>query len=246
MIAATFDGSTIWWNSRSSCASQSHVQARRIVRPAGRPIAVREGRVVHAARQRFEGRAVGVLGRREGHRLRRPAMEPAAEREDDRATRRDPRELDRGLDRLGARVGQERLPRPAGQHVPKSLVQPQARLVVEDVLLAVEELAGLGGDRGRDARMSVSGVGHADPRRVVEVARAVAGDQPRTLAAVDVEVRDPAPDGGDDGVVGERRRHRDRIRGGVHHGVLPPREAAIRRRCWPRSRGQPHGVATTS
>ena len=174
MIAATFDGSTIWWKSRSSWASQSQVQADGSCGPPGRPIAVRERRVVDAARQRLEGRAVRVLGRREGHRLRRPAVEPAAEREDDRTTGRDPRELDRGLDRLGARVGQERLPRTAGQDVLKPLVQPQARLVVQDVLLAVEELGGLRRDRRRDARMGVARVRHADPRRVVEVARPVA------------------------------------------------------------------------
>ena len=108
-----------------------------------------------------------------------------------------------GLDRLGARVRQERLPRTAGQDVPKALVQPEPRLVVQDVLLAVEELGGLRRDGRRDARMGMPRVGHADPRRVVEVARAVTSDQPRALAAVDVEVRDPAPDRRDDGVVRE-------------------------------------------
>ena len=161
---------------------------------AGGSIAVRVGRVVDGARQRLERAAVDVLGRRERHRLGRPAVVAVAEGQDRRPAGRDPRELDRGLDRLRARVRQERLPRPAGQDVLEPLVEPQPRLVVDDVLLAVEELAGLGRDRGRDPRVGVTGVGDADPRRVVEVAPAVPGDQPRPLAAVDVEVRDPAPD----------------------------------------------------
>ena len=61
----------------------------------------------------------------------------------DRPAGRDPGQLDRRLDRLRAGVRQERLPRPAGQDVLEPLVQPQARLVVDDVLLAVEQLRGL-------------------------------------------------------------------------------------------------------
>ena len=159
--------------------------------------------MVHAPGQRLEGGAVDVLGGRQGHRLRRPAVEPAAERDECRAPGRHPRELDRGLDRLGTRVRQERPPRAAGQQALQPLVQAQARLVEHDVLLAVEELRGLGGHGGRHPRMGVTRVGDADPRRVVEVARPVPRDQPRSLAAVDVEAGDPAPDGRHDAVVGE-------------------------------------------
>ena len=119
---------------------------------------------------------------------------------------RDPGQLDRGLDRLGAGVREERAPRAAGQQPAQALVEPQPRLVVDDVLLAVEELRRLGLDGGHDARMGVAGVRDADPGRVVEVALAVRRDQPRALAAVDLEVRDPAPDRRDDGVVGEGSR----------------------------------------
>ena len=116
------------------------------------------------------------------------------------------------------RVRQEGLPRTAGQQALEPLVQPQPGLVVDDVLLAVEELRGLGLDRGDDPRVGVAGVRDADPGRVVEVALAVGRDQPRALAAVDVEVRDPAPDRRHDAVVGQgtappgRRRGRRRDR----------------------------------
>ena len=214
-----------WWKVRSSCASQSHVQASGECGAAGGPIAVRVGRVVDGAGQRLEGAAVDVLGGRQGHRLGGPAVVAVAEGEDRRPPGRDARQLDRRLDGLGAGVGQERLPRTAGQDVLEPLVEPQPGLVVQDVLLAVEQLRGLGGDRRRDPRMGVAGVGDADPRRVVEIALAVAGDQPRALAAVDVEVRDPAPDGRDDGVVGQRGWRRARS-AAVSTMVRPPRSAS--------------------
>src|SRR4029079_16807397 len=87
--------------------------------------------------------------------------------------------------------------------------------VIQDVLLAVEQLLSLRRDGRRDPRMGVPGVGDADPRRVVEVALAVAGDQPGALATVHVQVRDAAPDGRDHGMVGQRRRRRGK---GLDHG----------------------------
>ena len=172
---------------------------------AGRPIAVRVGRVVDGPGQRLESAAIDVLGGRQRHRLGGPAVVAVAEGEDGRPAGGDPGQLDGRLDRLGARVRQERLPRPARQDRPQPVVEPQAGLVVQDVLLAVEQLRGLRRDGGGDPRMGMAGVGDPDPRRVVEVALAVAGDQPRALAAVDVEVRDPAPDRRHDRMVGERR-----------------------------------------
>ena len=58
-------------------------------------------------------------------------------------------------------------------------------------------------DRRDDARVGVARVRDADPAAVVEVALAVGRDQPGALAPVDDEVRDPAPDGRDDGAVGQ-------------------------------------------
>ena len=212
-----------WWKVRSSCGLPVAGARVRRVGAASGSIAVRVGGVVDGARQRLECPAVDVLGGRERHRLGRPAVVAVAEGEDRRPAGRDARELDRGLDRLRARVRQERLPRPAGQDVLEPLVEPQPRLVVDDVLLAVQELARLRRDRGRDARVGVTGVGDADPRRVVEVAPAIAGDQPRPLAAVDIEVRDPAPDRGHHAVVGEvgeRRLGRRSVRRGIDHDRL--------------------------
>ena len=91
-------------------------------------------------------------------------MVAVAEREDGRPPGRDAGQLDRRLDGLGARVRQERLPRPAGQQRAEPLVQPQAGLVVQDVLLAVEELRGLRRDGRGDPRMGVAGVRDADAR----------------------------------------------------------------------------------
>ena len=83
------------------------------VRAAGRPVAVRVGGVVDGAGQRLEGAAVDVLGGRQRHRLGRPAVVAVAERHDRRPAGRHAGELDRRLDRLGAGVRQERLPRAA-------------------------------------------------------------------------------------------------------------------------------------
>jgi hypothetical protein len=76
--------------------------------------------------------------------------------------------------------------------------------VIEDVLLAVQQLVGLRRDGRRDARVRMSGVGDPDPGRVVQVPITVPGDEPRSFAAIDVEVRDPPPHGRDDAVIRER------------------------------------------
>ena len=69
-----------------------------------RPIAIRVGGVVDAAGQRLEMAPINVLRGGEGHRLARPAVIAVTEAEDDRPAGRDPGELDRRLDRLGAAV----------------------------------------------------------------------------------------------------------------------------------------------
>ena len=132
--------------------------------PAGGPVAVRIGRVVDGAGKGLEGGSIDVLGGREGHRLGRPAVVAVAERQDRGSAGRGAGQLDRGLDRLGARVRQERLPRPTGEHRLEPLVEPQSGLVIQDVLLAVQEFGGLCRDGRGDARMSVARVRYADPR----------------------------------------------------------------------------------
>ena len=71
-------------------------------------VAVR--RVIHAGQQRPEAPPVLRLARGQRQRPERPAVKAAAERDDARPPGVVARQLDRRLDRLGARVGQERLP----------------------------------------------------------------------------------------------------------------------------------------
>jgi hypothetical protein len=91
-------------------------------------------------------------------------VEPAPEGDDDRPAGRDPGQLDGGLDGLGAGIGEERAPTVAGEESRQAVVEPQPRLVEDDVLLAVEQLRRLGLDRGDDPRMGVPGVGDPDAR----------------------------------------------------------------------------------
>ncbi len=226
-----------WWNVRSSWASQSHVHAEGSWAPTGGAIAVRVGRVVDGTRQRLEMAAVHVLGRREGHRLGRATVVTAPEADDDRPAGRDPGELDRRLDRLGAAVREERPPAVAGHDVLEALVQPQPGLVVDDVLLAVEELLGLGRDRRRHPRVGMAGARDADPRAVVEVALAVGRDEPGTLAPLDDDVRDPAPDRRHDAPVGQGRPAGRGV-GAVSTIVSGPRSRGGRR-AWTGPRSPP-------
>jgi hypothetical protein len=190
----------------------------RVVGAARRAVAVGIGGVVHRPGEGLEGGPVHVLGGRERHRLGGPPVVPISERDEDRAAGRDARELHGRFDRLSAAVREEGLPRSAREDMAEALVQPEPRLVVDDVLLAVEELRGLGLDRGHDSRVRVARVRDADPRAVVEIAIAVGGDEPAALAVVDDDVRDATPDRGDDRGIRERPRDRagDRVR---HRGL---------------------------
>ena len=175
------------------------------MRAARRSVAVRVGRVIDAPRQGLEVAAVDILGGRQRHGLRRAAVEAVAKSQDDRPTGRDPSELDRCLDGLRSAVGEESAPALARHDVRQALVQAEPRLVVDDVLLAVQKLGGLGLDRGDDARMRMSRARDADSRRVVEVALAIRRDEPAALAAIDREVGDAAPDRRNHRRIGDRR-----------------------------------------
>ena len=100
-------------------------------------------------------------------------MESAAERDDHRPAGRCFGELDGRLDGLRAGIRQEEPRRIAlaeiWEALRQQLVQLQTGLVVQDVLLGVDDVRGLVGDRRRDAWMGVAGARHADPRGVVEV-----------------------------------------------------------------------------
>ncbi len=127
-----------------------------------------------------------------------PAVEAAAEGDDPRPPGGVLGQLDGRLDRLRPGVREEEpglLPvAQAGEGARQALVQLEAGLVVQDVLLGVDDLAGLLGDRRRDARMGVAGVRDPDPAGVVEVALAVDRLDPRADAALHDQVRVARPD----------------------------------------------------
>ena len=116
----------------------------------------------------------------------RPAVEAAAEGDDRRPMGGDLGQLHGGLDGLGAGVGQEQTDVVIGAGVREvarqALVELEAGLVVQDVLLGVDDPARLLGDGRRDPRVGVAGVRDPDPARVVEVA-----------IAVMVSIHDPSP-----------------------------------------------------
>ena len=70
--------------------------------------------------------------------------------------------------------------------------------MIDDVLLAVNQLRRLFSDRRRDLRVRVTGIHHADPRGVVEPALASAVDQPGAFAVLNIHVAGATPDWGDD------------------------------------------------
>ena len=173
-----------------------------------------------------------VLDRRAGERHRPvgAAVEAAAEGDDPRPPRGVLGQLDRRLDRLRPGVREEEpglLPVPqAGEGARQALVQLQPGLVVEDVLLGVDDLAGLLGDRGRDARVGVTGVRDPDPAGVVEVALAVDRLDPGADAALHHEVGVARPD---------RRRRRRAAR--ASRAARRPARRSCRRQ--PTSSGRP-------
>ena len=154
--------------------------------------------MVHAAQKRFVMAAVLHARAGQCHGGVRPAVEAAVEGNHERPSRGDLGQLDRGFHGLRAGVRQEQpglLVELAGEVARQPLVELQAGLVVDDVLLAVDQLGRLLGDRGGDLGMGVAGIDDADTGRVVEVALAVVGDQPRAFAAFDDQVRIARPDG---------------------------------------------------
>ena len=153
---------------------------------------VRIGSEVHAAEERLEVAAVLDAGAGERHGAVGAAVEAAPEGDDPRPPRRVLRQLDGRLDRLRAGVRQEEtrgLPvAQAREGARQALVELEARLVVEDVLLGVDDPRGLLCDRCGNARMGMAGVRDADPAGVVQVSLTVDRLDPRAAAALDHEV----------------------------------------------------------
>ena len=113
--------------------------------------------------ERLKVAAVDVLCGGHRHGLRGTAVISAAEDKDHAALRCATRQLHRRLNRLTPGVGEEDAPRSTREHFAETFVESQSWLVVDDVLLAVNQLRRLFGDRRRDLRVRVTSVHHADP-----------------------------------------------------------------------------------
>src|SRR4051794_9234499 len=129
--------------------------------------------------ERCERRLLGLL-RRGGQRAVRAAVGPPGQHDGLSPRPFLARELERPLDRLGARVREE--DRPAERALRQSLREADHRLGVEEVA-DVDELARLRADRLDDARVAVADTRHGDAREEVEVLVAVGVPESRTLAA---------------------------------------------------------------
>ena len=180
------------------CAGSGRVAWRH-----GSTEARRECSAVDGTRERLKVSAVDVLRCRQCHGLCGAAVVAATEGQDHAALRCSARELHRSLNRLGARVGEEDAPRPAVEEAAEAVVQPEARFVIDDVLLAMDQLRCLLGDRCCNLRMRVTRVHHADPRGVVEPALAAPVDEPGSFTTLHVDASGATPDRSDHIVAGD-------------------------------------------
>ncbi len=185
-----------------------------------------ERRVVHAREQRPEAGVVLRLRRGQADRAIAPAVERAEEGDDVRPLRREPGELDRRLDDLGAGVAEVGPGPAAGDR--RDLGDPLARLgvdrQVEVARAEVEEVAGLLLDRPDDRRVGMAGRVHRD-----------AGGEVEEEVAVDVLDRQAVAADGDDRVGARQARRRPglvvghvgaglragQLRDEIGHGPIP-------------------------
>ena len=175
-------------------------------------------------------------------------MEAVVENDNGRAAGGGAGDLDRVLDRLGARVDEERLLLGAAHGCRRVLGEPatdlDVRLVGADHEALVQEAVDLLVDRGDDRRVAVAGVLAGDPAGEVEVERAVGGLHLRSDRAGDDELRcrDPARD-----VAGARLEDVvDRVLPERHRAILSRRGARAQ---WTARRALPnalrHGVVSS-
>ena len=145
-------------NIHSSCVER--LLARRAA------VVVRERRPVHLRGERAHSGLVRVHLRRHRHREQRPAVEAALERDHGRPPRREPRDLDGVLDRLGARV-EERCARRACERrqLAEALGELDVAVVRDDREIGVEESGSLLLDRLDDLRVAVADVASRRRRR---------------------------------------------------------------------------------
>ena len=158
------------------------------IRPA---IPVRVRRAVHLGRERAEALLVRMRLGRHRQRKPRPPVERTLEHDHGLSLRVQPRELDRVLDRLSARI-EERAARLAADRGESSepLGELDVTLVRDDGEVRVQEALGLLDDRGDHAWMVVSDIDDAN-----------AADEVHERVAVDVRDRGAASAVGDDRLV---------------------------------------------
>ena len=140
-------------------------------------VGVRHGRAVDLGRERPEAGLVRLHLRGHRHRQQRAAVERVVEDDDGRPPRRRAGDLDGVLDRLGARVDEDRLLLLAGarRQLGQAAADLDVGLVDADHEALVEVLVGLRLDRVDDGREAVARVlaadaaGEVDERAAVDV-----------------------------------------------------------------------------
>ena len=150
--------------------------------PSKSRIGDRERREVDARQQRLVAGPVVEVRGRHARRPERPAVEAAAERDDPGPAGDPARELERAVDRLGARVQEHHRIERVRERRRELRRQPRDRLGEADRVDRPDQLVDLGVDRRRHPRMCVAERGDRDPVREVEVGAAVGVVQPVALA----------------------------------------------------------------
>ena len=150
---------------------------------------IRRGRAVDLGRERAEALLVRHDLRGHRHREQRAAVEGVVEDDDRGPPGRDARDLDGVLDRLGARVQQDRLlvVATAGRELGEPAADLDVRLVHPDHEALVQVLVDLGVDRLDDGRQRVAEVGAAEAAGEVDVLAPVGVPDARALGAGDDE-----------------------------------------------------------
>ena len=137
-------------------------------------VAVGVGDVGYPRQKRRKAKAVNRLGGAQRHRAHRAPMERAEKGERSRATRHPAGELERRLDRLGARVGEKDARRRVHRRERRKAFAQQDLLgVVEIGARHVEKARRLVLHRPHHARVAMTGRRDGDPRREVDVAASV-------------------------------------------------------------------------
>ena len=191
-MAATVDGAMTV--ARSDCRWPAPAATRLLVAAEIR-IGLGNGREVDPRQQRLvAGPVVEVRGRDAG-RAERPAVEAAAERDDPGPAGHPAGELERAVDRLGARVQEHHRIERVREGRGERRRQARDRLGEADRRDRPDELVDLGVDRRRHPRMGVAQRRDRDAVGEVEVRLAVGVVQPVALAVAPRPLEVAAQDG---------------------------------------------------